>query len=229
MKRKQEFESDASDSSFGLSIGDLMASLLLLFVLLLAATLLNLQNQYDDQLEVAAQYTEVKSKIYDELHLTFKDSLSSWQAEIDSTELVVRFTEPGMLFDNNQSNLKPEFKKILADFFPRYINVLNKSEFRDNIEEIRIEGHTDSNGDYFYNMKLSQDRTRSTLEYSMQQLSPDMEHNWVQKRITANGLSSSKPILYKDGSENKQASRRVEFRIRTNAERQIERILKFGE
>lgn len=229
MKKTKEFESDSSDSSFGLSIGDLMASLLLLFVLLLAATLLNLQNRYDDQLEVAAKYNQVKRNLYDELHLTFRDSLSSWQAEIDSTELVVRFTEPGMLFDNNQSNLKPEFKKILANFFPRYIEVLNRPEFKENIEEIRIEGHTDSNGDYYYNMKLSQDRTRSTLEYSMQQLTSYSDHDWVQKRLTANGLSSSKPILLHDGTENKQASRRVEFRIRTNAERQIERILKFGE
>ncbi|MEG1585812.1 MAG: OmpA family protein [Bacteroidales bacterium] len=223
--KKNEFEENGSDSSFGLSIGDLMASLLLLFVLLLAATLLNLQNQYDDQLTVAARYNEVKKNIYDELHVTFRDSLTSWQAEIDSTELVVRFTEPGMLFDNNQSNIKPEFKKILADFFPKYIEVLTRSDFKDNIEEIRIEGHTDSNGDYYYNMKLSQDRTRSTLEYSMQQLPPVAERDWVQKRLTANGLSSSKPILDKQGNENKQASRRVEFRIRTNAERQIERIL----
>ena len=222
---KTDFEENGSDSSFGLSIGDLMASLLLLFVLLLAATLLNLQNQYDDQLTVAAKYTEVKRNIYDELHITFQDSLSSWQAEIDSTELVIRFTEPGMLFDNNQSNLKPEFKKILASFFPKYVEVLTRGEFKDNIEEIRIEGHTDSNGDYYYNMKLSQDRTRSTLEYSMAQLPPIAERDWVQKRLTANGLSSSKPILDKQGKENKQASRRVEFRIRTNAERQIERIL----
>lgn len=223
--KNNDFEDNSSDSSFGLSIGDLMASLLLLFVLLLAATLLNLQNQYDDQLTVAARYNEVKRNIYDELHVTFRDSLTSWQAEIDSTELIVRFTEPGMLFDNNQSNLKPEFKKILADFFPKYVDVLTRPEFKDNIEEIRIEGHTDSNGDYYYNMKLSQDRTRSTLEYSMQQLPPIAERDWVQKRLTANGLSSSKPILDKQGQENKQASRRVEFRIRTNAERQIERIL----
>ncbi|MEG0950245.1 MAG: hypothetical protein RSF78_12980, partial [Bacteroidales bacterium] len=78
---KNDFEENGSDSSFGLSIGDLMASLLLLFVLLLAATLLNLQNQYDDQLTVAAKYTEVKRNIYDELHITFHDSLSSGQAE----------------------------------------------------------------------------------------------------------------------------------------------------
>lgn len=224
---KNDFEENGSENSFGLSIGDLMASLLLLFVLLLVATLLNLQNQYDDQLTVADKYTEVKKDIYTDLHNTFADSLRSWQAEIDSTELVIRFTEPGMLFDNNQSNLKPEFKKILSSFFPKYIEVLSKPEFKDNIEEIRIEGHTDSNGDYYYNMKLSQDRTRSALEYSMKQLPYSADHDWVQKRLTANGLSSSKPILDKNGNENKQASRRVEFRIRTNAERQIERILNF--
>ncbi len=218
-----DFENDQAESSFGLSIGDLMSSLLLLFVLLLAATLLNLQDKYDDQLTVASQYMEIKRDIYRELNDTFADSLHAWQAEIDSTDLVIRFTEPGILFDTNQSDLKPQFKRILSDFFPSYIAVLTSERFKHTIEEIRIEGHTDSNGDYYYNMKLSQDRTRSVLEYTMQQI--PQQQDWVEKRITANGLSSSKPILDDYGLEDKQASRRVEFRIRTNAESQIERIL----
>ena len=218
-----DFENDQTESSFGLSIGDLMSSLLLLFVLLLAATLLNLQDRYDDQLTVASQYMEIKRDIYRELNNTFADSLHAWQAEIDSTDLVIRFTEPGILFDTNESELKPQFRRILSDFFPSYIAVLTSDRFKHTIEEIRIEGHTDSNGDYYYNMKLSQDRTRSVLEYAMQQI--PQQKDWVVKRITANGLSSSKPILNAQGKEDKQASRRVEFRIRTNAESQIERIL----
>ena len=45
-------------------------------------------------------------------------------------------------------------------------------------------------------------------------------------RITANGLSFSHPILNEDGTENADLSRRVEFRIRTNAEKQLEEIAK---
>ena len=122
----------------------------------------------------------------------------------------------------NRAILKPKFKEILDDFFPRYIKVLNRQEYRDNITEIRIEGHTDSNGEYFYNMQLSQDRTRSVLQYCFN-LMTEEEILWSKRLITANGLSSSQPILIK-GTEDKDLSRRVEFRVRTNAEKKLEEI-----
>ena len=43
--------------------------------------------------------------------------------------------------------------------------------------------------------------------------------------MTANGLSSSKPILSLGGEEDRERSRRVEFRLRTDAESRIAAIL----
>ena len=43
-------------------------------------------------------------------------------------------------------------------------------------------------------------------------------------KATANGLSYSHIIKNPDGSENSTRSRRVEFRIRTNAEQKLEEI-----
>ena len=44
-----------------------------------------------------------------------------------------------------------------------------------------------------------------------------------------NGLSYSHPILNANGTENKDLSRRVEFKVRTNAEAQLEEIAKMRE
>lgn len=221
----KDLNKDSGENPFGMSIGDLMAALLLIFVLLLTATLLRLQDESDKKNQIVTNYNEIKRNLYDELYFTFKDDLTAWDAEIDSTELTIRFKEPNMLFDHNQSVLKPQFKDILSDFFPRYIEVLTKNKFKDNIEEVRIEGHTDSSGDYYYNMKLSQDRTRSVLEYSMKNLPATLDHSWALSHITANGLSSSKLVFNTDGTENQNASRRVEFRVKTNAEQKIEQIM----
>lgn len=221
----EDLNKDSSENPFGMSIGDLMAALLLIFVLLLTATLLRLQDESDKKNQIVTNYNEIKRNLYDDLYFTFKDDLTAWDAEIDSTELTIRFKEPNMLFDHNQSVLKPQFKEILSDFFPRYIQVLTKEKFKGNIEEVRIEGHTDSSGDYYYNMKLSQDRTRSVLEYSMKSLPDNLDSSWALSHITANGLSSSKLIYASDGTENQEASRRVEFRVKTNAEQKIEQIM----
>lgn len=221
MKKLNVSYVEKEENAFALSTGDLMAGLLFIFILLLMGTLLQIQEKSDNHQEIINSYRKIKTQLYIDLQEEFKDDLKVWSATIDTT-LCIRFQEPSMLFDNNRAILKPKFKEILDDFFPRYIKVLNRQEYRDNITEIRIEGHTDSNGEYFYNMQLSQDRTRSVLQYCFNLMSEE-EILWSKRLITANGLSSSQPILIK-GTEDKDLSRRVEFRVRTNAEKKLEEI-----
>lgn len=221
MKRKKDTYRQTDENAFSLSTGDLMAGLLFIFILLLMGALLQVQEKAEQDEEIVKRYDEIKTQLYIDLQEEFKDDLATWRATIDST-LCVRFQEPSMLFAEGDNALKDNFKSILNDFFPRYIAVLNRPEYRDNIEEIRIEGHTNSNGGYYSNMELSQDRTRTVLQYCMSLVKPD-DANWLMGLITANGLSSSHPITT-NGVEDKALSRRVEFRVRTNAEKQLEDI-----
>lgn len=221
-KNKSDIGYEEKDENvFSQSTGDLMAGLLFIFILLFMGALLRVQEKADQDEEIARRYDQTKTQLYIDLQDEFKEDLKVWRATIDSS-LCIRFQEPAMLFDNDKAVLKPMFKEILDDFFPRYIEVLNLPKYRDNIVEIRIEGHTDSNGDYFHNMELSQNRTRSVLEYCFELMTQE-QITWAKSLITANGLSSSQPILV-HGVEDKRLSRRVEFRVRTNAEKQLEEI-----
>lgn len=222
MKKKRKEYVSKDENAFALSTGDLMAGLLFIFILLLMGALLQVQEKAEQDEEIVNRYNQIKYKLYIDLQTEFKDDLSVWRATIDST-LCIRFQEPTMLFDEGQAILRPKFKEILDDFFPRYIDVLSREEYRDNIEEIRIEGHTNSNGEYYFNMKLSQDRTREVLQYCFSLMTAD-QIDWLKGLVTANGLSSSHPIKKATGDEDKDLSRRVEFRVRTNAEKQLEDI-----
>jgi outer membrane protein OmpA-like peptidoglycan-associated protein len=225
------------ENPFSLSIGDAMAALLLVFILILSAILLELEETKEKQNIVITEYKNLKQEIYKELYKEFKDDLKVWGADLDSVSLSFKFNEPDVLFASNSSVLKPEFQRILNDFFPRYVRILRKEQFIKNIEEIRIEGHTSS--EWFYtttedfayieNMRLSQDRTRTTLDFVLSQLENSETKNWAKSLITANGLSSSQLVLNKDNSENKEASRRVEFRVRTDAEQRIDDLLRIIE
>jgi outer membrane protein OmpA-like peptidoglycan-associated protein len=221
MKKRTIQYVEKEENIFSQSTGDLMAGLLFIFILLLMGALLQVQEKAEQDEELVKRYDQIKTQLYIDLQEEFKEDLTVWRAVIDST-LCIRFQEPSMLFDNDRAVLKPKFKDILDDFFPRYIKVLNRPEYRDNIVEIRIEGHTDSNGEYFYNMELSQNRTRTVLQYCFR-LMNDSEVEWAKSLITANGLSSSQPVIV-NGVEDKNMSRRVEFRVRTNAEKQLEEI-----
>lgn len=148
--------------------------------------------------------------------------------------MTIRFQQPDITFDRNSANLKLEFKKILDDFFPRYINIMMSNNFINNIEEIRIEGHTSSEGNYFKNMELSQDRSRTALEYIMSSANINLtldQKDWLKKHFRAIGYSSAKPLnkdaltLQKEEQEDFEKSRRVEFRVRTNIEDKVAEIV----
>jgi outer membrane protein OmpA-like peptidoglycan-associated protein len=227
---------EEKNNQFDLSTGDLMASLLMVFVLCLIGTMLQLQEEFDDKSNVAERYKELQTQIYIDLQEEFKDDLKTWGAEIDKEQLIFRFTEPDILFKAGRSEVKQEFKDILKSFFPRYVKVLSSMNYKNHIEEIRVEGHTSSEGQngmtdeeaYFYNMKLSQDRTRSVLSFVLDQLGNNV-YQWTKLRTTANGLSSVKPIAKNNTEVNRKLNRRVEFRIKTDAEKQIREMLLYGE
>ena len=142
-----------------------------------------------------------------------------------------QFKSPDILFANGSSELNLQFKAVLNDFFPRYMAVLGG--FKASINEVRIEGHTSSHWRfdaspeeaYFRNMELSQARTRSVLFYVQNLPKIRTDREWVKRNIAAVGLSSSKPILNKQGKEDAERSRRVTFRVITNAETEIRRLI----
>ena len=190
------------------------------------------QNQLNVK-KVAVAYQELQTDLYLELWEEFKDDLPSWKAVIEQKTLTIRFEEPEVLFAIGSSQLSTKFEMILNDFFPRYILIISSEKYKVNIEEIRIEGHTSSewNGGsleldaYFKNMRLSQNRTRSVLQYCMGLIQEPEVLMWSKQYLTANGLSSSRPILTSEGTEDRLKSRRVEFRTKTNAEKKVVEII----
>ena len=67
------------------------------------------------------------------------------------------------------------------------------------------------------------------LEYGLTKTNtPDPVVQWGRQRITANGLSSSRPRESTTGSEDSDASRRVEFRVLMKAKEQLLQIVEPG-
>ncbi|MEZ5064072.1 MAG: OmpA family protein [bacterium] len=209
-----------------------MSGLMMFFLAIAVVFMLKVQNEKEALSSIAETYRSAREDLYRELLEEFRNDLDQWGAEIDARELAIRFREPDVLFDHGSHTLKPEFRRILSDFFPRYVEILRKPPYRKHVREIRIEGHTSSDfGEladldaYLANMELSQARTRATLEFLLCLPQIKDQSHWLRGRVTANGLSSSQLILTASGKEDRLRSRRVEFRVRTDAEEQIDEIL----
>ena len=219
------------DESHWLSVSDLMAGLMIVFLFIAIALMRNAVNERNQIKEVAVAYQENQVAIYDALNSAFEKDLKRWNASIDKDTLTFNFNSPEILFTEGQIALKVEYKRLLEDFFPRYIGALKP--FKGSINEIRIEGHTSSRWNrhttdteaYFKNMALSQGRTRSVLEYIYRLKKINHEQTWIKSHVAAVGFSSAKLILDNGGKEDQSRSRRVSFRIITNADIKIKQIL----
>ena len=131
-----------------------------------------------------------------------------------------------VLFDKGSSELKESAKEQLKTAFNSYINALLSNEaIKPNIDTIVIEGHTDSDGGYLYNLKLSQDRALSVMSYLL--TLPIAKKYNLQKYLTASGRSYLDRVT-QGNTEDKEASRRIELKFRLknqNALYEIEKIL----
>lgn len=239
----------ASHEEHWVPLTDLMTGLMMMFLLVAIIFMVKVEDESKKvkslQVEaearagqmqrVAELYDQMRESLYEDLLMEFQGDLPQWKATLDR-DLTMRFTEPEVMFDVGKAVVKDQFRAVLNSFFPRYVRILSSGKYRDSIEEIRIEGHTSTiwsertpaDEAYFKNMELSQSRTRTTLEYAL--LLPEIasEKEWLIARLTANGLSSSSPRFHRDGTEDRAGSQRVEFKVRTNADKRIGDILKVG-
>jgi len=106
--------------------------------------------------------------------------------------------ELNVLFDTDKFNIKQEYHEELNSF----IAFMKKNKK----VQVEISGHTDSDSDEKYNLKLSQNRADEIKKY--------MVTNGIEKsRITTVGYGESKPKFPNDSPENKALNRRIEAKI----------------
>lgn len=221
-----------------LSVSDLMTGLMIIFLFISIAYISKVQ----DNQEVLSDYVETKTKLHDKLVNKFKSDTIKWQMSI-GRDLSMKFKNPTVLFESGKAELTPDFKSILDQFLPKYFSILVNDSLRDQIEEVRIEGHTDivpypqlDPDPYIANAILSQQRALNVLRYFRQMPAYKSFSQEDKKRIefwlTANGLSYGKSLdsqgrfTFESNKEpNFAMSRRVEFRIITRGDQVLENFV----
>ncbi|XOB61931.1 ankyrin repeat domain-containing protein [Campylobacterota bacterium DY0563] len=165
----------------------------------------------------------VINELYDVLNDEFKDDFAIWNAQLDEDTLTFRFKDPAMMFTRGSSKINDKYKEILNQFFPKYVNILKN--YSNEIVSIYVQGHTSSRyrtaptpeEKFEKNKVLSQKRADAILEY-LEGINNSIvldNKEFIQSTFVPEGKSSSEIIYNKDGSENFELSRRVEFRIET--------------
>jgi outer membrane protein OmpA-like peptidoglycan-associated protein len=172
--------------------------------------------------------TTTTQRLCSQLEDAFDQYRGDWEISICEDGLLVRF-ENDANFASSECELSDIFSNILDTFYPLLMTVVWDN--KDDINELMIEGHTSSEyGDatlsnaYLLNTQLSQCRSRNVMSYVIKL--PPIEQNsdymeWSFNNLTAHGLSSSQLLYDENDNEDRTRSRRVEFRIRTNAQEDL--------
>jgi len=156
-----------------------------------------------------------------------KDALQD-KVQIDPKSGSLRLSS-NILFDKGSAKLKESSKKELKKLFIDYIGALMSDRYiKEHLERIIIEGHTDSDGGYLFNLELSQKRAYAVMNYL---LSLDFtKKNNLTPLLVASGRSYLDTIKDANGKEIKSASRRIEIKFKLkndDAMSEINRILDY--
>lgn len=184
--------------------------------------LTNLQTAFDAQTARIEDLIGVRSRIITTLSQAL--NAAHLNAAVDPTtgDIVLDST---VFFETGSSTIRPEGQALLNAFVPVYLNVLLSRDNREYLGSIIIEGHTDTSGDYFLNLELSQNRALSVAKYVLSMPSLTEEQRALLRSIlTATGRSWSNPVFNADGSVNMDASRRVEFHFSLRDAEMIEEM-----
>ena len=164
----------------------------------------------------------IRTDIIGELQTRFSNSSMKVDAQTGS----ITFSSD-VLFRYNSATLTAESKDTLKEIIPMYLGVLLQSSFRPYIAEIIIEGHTDTDGGYESNMTLSYNRANSVARFCLDDANglTESQIEQLQKVLTVNGRSFSRPIYKADSAEvDMAASRRVEIKFRLKEDEMINKI-----
>ena len=209
-----------------------MSALMMMFLFISVLYMLQMQIEKSKVTEVAKAYSQTQQGLHQELNVEFQEDLKKWSASLEKDN-TIRFYAPEVLFKQGSSKISPKFQSILDDFFPRYIEILTSDKFKQDIDEIRIEGHTSSEWTsaksfedrYLANLNLSQQRAFDVLNYCFSVVPVKEKKEWLKGVFRANGLSFAKPIINTNGAEDKMKSRRVEFKAVVKSKERINEIL----
>ncbi len=211
MRKTAQAEGD--NNIFWTTMADLLLGLAIIFMTLFVLAMTGFTQQ---SIEQKKHQVEVNKELIENLKKANID------AEVDPMTGDVKISDLE-LFEVGSYNLSSKGKAYLDKLVPIYINtIFSKEELINEIENIVIQGHTDSqsfagikNSDvqYMKNMELSLQRANSVASYMFNTKIDEKYNKKLKKILVVEGKSYSEPILT-NGKEDFNKSRRVEMRLK---------------
>lgn len=214
--------------SYWLSFSDLMAGLLIVFILITVIMVFDLSESTEAsdiaKEEYENMHEELKStkdrldnitSINDKIIVLLKKELGD-TVEINEDTGAISL-KSDLLFDSGKSTLKKAGREFIKINMPAFFKVLlSDKDIKDNINAIIIHGFTDDAGNYDSGLKLSQDRARTVFQYILYEPTFAEYAEDLKELVVLSGVSETR-LLEKEEEESMESwrarNRRVEFQF----------------
>lgn len=202
---------------------DLMTSLAIIFVLLLAASLAPQAAQdtpTDSPTPPRAAAPTLATPATTNVHTLLHEHFAQFGLSVDADPhdpLLMRIVIPEDLlnFEFGKSTLTPQADRFLTDMMPRYA-VLVCGPLESHVDSVVIEGHTDDRGGDAMNLRLSQERSFRVMTKGLEVIAraePTVSPCF-QRLTSASGRGRQDLIAHPATGVDRDKSRRVIFKLR---------------
>lgn len=208
MKSDVEIETSDGSSTVAGGIADLMTSLAVIFILLLAAYITRVEDGNAKPAGSESRTTTESEMPSNPHHLTVERS------SVDPDVMRVVIPTAILNFELGKSTLLPLAETFLADTIPYYAAMICGPQGHD-VESFVIEGYTDDQGEDIRNLKLSQDRSFAVLTKGLEIIRARLPwaYECFQQKASANGRGRQDLVRNATGQPDREKSRRVIFKI----------------
>ena len=200
---------DEGEKPFWISFSDLMTALMVLFLVVMVISLLSvtqeLRNIQEEEKERSRAIDRIMSGL-SEAAIPYKDIV------VSRDRLTIDFGQKA-LFARGKFGFSPEGADILRSFVPEILKAADGQDGQKWFKQVVIEGFTDTDGSYLYNLDLSLHRAESVVCALMEQ-TPAQGHAMseegkrkVRELFLVGGFS------FNSAKETMEESRRVELRL----------------
>jgi outer membrane protein OmpA-like peptidoglycan-associated protein len=205
LKRKGKQD---GESPFWISFSDLMSALMTLFLVVMAVTLVavtkNVTAEEEAKILREGAIRNVMAKI--------KKASSEKNVEVNESTYQIDLGEI-VRFESGKYAIQTDASKFLRDYIPVLLSAKATPEGEKWMRRIVVEGFTDQDGTYLYNLGLSLDRSRSVVCALFAKPTSD------ERALTSSQLDQIQDLFLVGGysfnsvRKDKAASRRVELKI----------------
>lgn len=207
LRRSQKQE---GESPFWISFSDLMSALMVLFLLVMAVTLISVTKDVSTTAEQRKIQREQEIKALME---TIRHNSSEFpEVKVDEATYQIDLGDV-VRFDSGRSNIGEDGSRFLRSYVPVLLKAQASELGQKWIRRIVVEGFTDQDGTYLRNLGLSLQRSQRVVcvlfdrPYSNEMPLTDGEKRQIQDLFLVGGYS------FNSMKASKEASRRVELKV----------------